>query len=167
MYVITRKPKVMEIMTVQAMEMAARLRSLRWPANACVMTVKENIATRLKIEGPAITHSFFDSCHVLFSTFSWCSSFCFGVEARRAFSSSLILLWIIHHGQHHHDLWRISSAQLFWLPFGKNNPCLLRIVISTSSLRPWDPRVTIGTTHLYCLIENYFKVSRDKFPGLL
>lgn len=54
MRVVTKKPKVMEIMTVVAMEMAARSMSLRWPANDWVMTVRENMAKRQKMEGPAI-----------------------------------------------------------------------------------------------------------------
>lgn len=63
-YLFTRKPKLNEIMTVVAMEMAARLRSPRWPANAWVMTVMENMARRTRIEGPAICHNFWDSSHV-------------------------------------------------------------------------------------------------------
>lgn len=34
------------------------------------MTVRENMANRLKMEGPAISHIFFDSWHVRFTKFS-------------------------------------------------------------------------------------------------
>lgn len=49
------------MMTVVTMEMAARSRSLRWPAKDWVMTVRENKAIRVKMEGPAMCHVFFDS----------------------------------------------------------------------------------------------------------
>ena len=57
----------MAMMTVEAMEMAARSRSLRWPEKDWVMTVIENMASLLKMEGPAIAHNFFDSNHVCLS----------------------------------------------------------------------------------------------------
>lgn len=92
---LTNKPKVTAMMTVVTMEMAARFRSPRCPANACVMTVMENIARRLKMEGPAICHNFFDSFHVLvmrvasLDDSSPCS-FCSGLESKRGLSSSLL-----------------------------------------------------------------------------
>lgn len=61
---VTMKPKVTAMMTVVAMEMAARSRSLRWPAKDWVTTVTENMARRLKMDGAATCHSFFDSDHV-------------------------------------------------------------------------------------------------------
>lgn len=95
---ITRKPKLIEMMRVVAIEMEARLRSPRWPANDWVMTVMENMARRLKIEGPAICHNFFDSSHisliVLLDTpldrcTCWCRCVCASSpENRRGFSSS-------------------------------------------------------------------------------
>lgn len=60
---VTKKPKVMEMRTVQAMEMAARSRSPRWPAKDWVTTVMENMARRVKMEGAAMCHSFLDSEH--------------------------------------------------------------------------------------------------------
>lgn len=60
----TRNPNVMPIMTVVTMEMAARSMSLRWPASDWVMMVTENMVRRLKMEGTAICHNFFDSRHV-------------------------------------------------------------------------------------------------------
>lgn len=48
---------------MQAMEMAARSRSPRWPAKDWVTTVMENMARRVKMEGAAMCHSFLDSEH--------------------------------------------------------------------------------------------------------
>lgn len=62
---VTMNPNVMPTMTVVTMEMAARSTSLRWPAKDCVITVTENMARRLKMEGPAICHIFFDSADTL------------------------------------------------------------------------------------------------------
>nr|GLL48106.1 hypothetical protein Itr_chr14CG29060 [Ipomoea trifida] len=47
---------------------AARSRSPRWPANDWVMTVRENMARRLKMVGPATCQIFFDSAHVCFTS---------------------------------------------------------------------------------------------------
>ena len=76
----------MAMMTVEAMEMAARSRSLRWPEKDWVMTVIENMASLLKMEGPAIAHNFFDSNHVCLSkllAFNSSSWFCSEVDVNR------------------------------------------------------------------------------------
>lgn len=54
-----------------------RSRSLRWPAKDWVMTVSENMAIRVKMEGPAMSHVFFDSNQIRlikFPPFDSCSS---------------------------------------------------------------------------------------------
>lgn len=55
-------------------EIAARSRSPRWPANDWVMTVRENMARRLKMVGPAMCQIFFDSAHVCLTKFASSSS---------------------------------------------------------------------------------------------
>lgn len=76
---------------MEAMEMAARSRSLRWPEKDWVMTVMENMASLLKMEGPAIAHNFFDSNHVCLSkllAFNSSSWFCSEVDVNRGCCSS-------------------------------------------------------------------------------
>lgn len=59
--ILTIRPKLKPTMTPVEMVMAASSRSPRWPANAWVTTFMVKVATRLKMEGPTMYQSFFDS----------------------------------------------------------------------------------------------------------
>nr|GLL49037.1 hypothetical protein Itr_chr15CG05690 [Ipomoea trifida] len=61
-------------MTVLEMEMAASSTSPRCPAKAWVTTFMVNDATRLKMEGPTMCHSFFVSIQILAFRFPFPSS---------------------------------------------------------------------------------------------
>lgn len=121
------KPKLKPAMTFRDMEMAANSTSPRWPPKATVMTFMEELTMRLKMVGPTICHSFFDSIQnleersLLASWWSWSrsASSCIDDSGRMsewlwsAWSSSSLKLFPIEG-----DQWSLLTSLVFQIFFG-------------------------------------------------
>eukprot|EP01018_Ginkgo_biloba_P028739 Gb_22192 [translate_table: standard] len=106
----SRRPKLKPRITVVAMEMAARSKSPKWPAKACVMTFIPYMASLLKMAGPAIRHSFLDSSqNILPTSFEHVNDI-----SSELISTSFSLVWFSRNGT------RAESPAMFGFVCKKN-----------------------------------------------
>lgn len=130
------------------MEIAARSRSERWPAKDWTTTVTENMARRLKMEGPAICQIFLDSNHVslIRLPLSKSSSCSCGHEINRGSSSTCLIFltdfpkrtpsatWVVFCSAPKKLEW--DSTRASCRRFHINTTVLLLIVLK--SVRTWE-----------------------------